>query len=84
MKVPDTALTLSQLSVGFLCTKLVFYNRKMTKTSNYSLLTLEKGLRVLELIADIGVSQLSEQLDESVTVTFRILRTLVGLGSVLA
>jgi DNA-binding IclR family transcriptional regulator len=54
----------------------------MTRTSIYSLLTLEKGLRVLELVADnagdIGLTQLSEQLDESVI--FRILRTLVGLG----
>jgi DNA-binding IclR family transcriptional regulator len=56
----------------------------MPRTSSYSLLTLEKGLRVLELIADnagdIGLTQLSTQLDESVTVIFRILRTLVGLG----
>jgi DNA-binding IclR family transcriptional regulator len=41
-------------------------------------------LRVLELIADdagdIGLTELSTQLDESVTVIFRILRTLVGLG----
>jgi IclR family KDG regulon transcriptional repressor len=52
----------------------------------YSLLTLEKGLRVLELIADnagdIGVTQLSAQLDEPVTVVFRIVRTLVSLGYV--
>src|ERR1700722_19173569 len=56
----------------------------MSRTPSYSLLTLEKGLRVLELIADnagdIGLTQLSTQLDESVTVIFRILRTLVGLG----
>jgi DNA-binding IclR family transcriptional regulator len=56
----------------------------MAATSSYSLLTLEKGLRVLELVAenagDIGLTQLSEQLDESLTVLFRILRTLVGLG----
>lgn len=58
----------------------------MTRTPSYSLLTLEKGLRVLELIADnagdIGVTQLSAQLDEPVTVIFRILRTLVALGYV--
>lgn len=51
---------------------------------NYSLLTLVKGLRVLELIADnagdIGVTQLSAQLEEPVTVVFRILRTLADLG----
>ena len=56
----------------------------MARSSSYSLLTLEKGLRVLELIADnagdIGVTQLSSQLDESVTVIFRILRTLAALG----
>jgi IclR family transcriptional regulator, KDG regulon repressor len=49
-----------------------------------SLLTLEKGLRVLELVADnagdIGLTQLSSQLDESMTVVFRILRTLVAQG----
>lgn len=58
----------------------------MTRKSTYSLLTLEKGLRVLELIAenagDIGVTQLSVQLDEPVTVVFRILRTLAALGYV--
>lgn len=58
----------------------------MTKPPSYSLLTLEKGLRVLELIADnagdIGVTQLSAQLDEPVTVIFRILRTLAALGYV--
>src|SRR4051812_26349533 len=63
-----------------------FYNRKMRKPPNYSLLTLEKGLRVLELIADnagdIGVTQLSAQLDEPITVIFRIVRTLVSLGYV--
>ena len=56
----------------------------MTRTPSYSLLTLEKGLRVLELVADnagdIGLTQLSAQLDKSTTVIFRILRTLVGLG----
>jgi DNA-binding IclR family transcriptional regulator len=56
----------------------------MPRTPSYSLLTLEKGLRVLELIADnagdIGVTQLSTQLNEPVTVIFRILRTLVSLG----
>jgi DNA-binding IclR family transcriptional regulator len=50
------------------------------------LLTLEKGLRVLQLIAenvgDIGVTQLSSQLNEPVTVVFRIVRTLVSLGYV--
>ena len=54
------------------------------RSSSYSLLTLEKGLRVLELVADnagdIGVTQLSAQLHESVSVVFRILRTLVALG----
>jgi DNA-binding IclR family transcriptional regulator len=49
-------------------------------------LTLEKGLRVLQLIAenvgDIGVTQLSSQLKEPVTVVFRIVRTLVSLGYV--
>lgn len=63
-----------------------FYYRNMPRSPNYSLLTLEKGLRVLELIAenagDIGVTQLSAQLDEPVTVIFRILRTLVSLGYV--
>ena len=58
----------------------------MAKAPAYSLLTLEKGLRVLELIADnagdIGVTQLSTQLEESVTVIFRILRTLAALGYV--
>jgi DNA-binding IclR family transcriptional regulator len=58
----------------------------MPRAPSYSLLTLEKGLRVLELIAenvgDIGVTQLSAQLDEPVTVVFRILRTLVALGYV--
>lgn len=56
----------------------------MARTPNYSLLTLEKGLRVLELIADnagdIGVTQLSAQLNEPVTVIFRIVRTLVSAG----
>jgi IclR family transcriptional regulator, KDG regulon repressor len=58
----------------------------MRAAPNYSLLTLEKGLRVLELIAenagDIGLTQLSTQLEEPVTVIFRILRTLVSLGYV--
>jgi hypothetical protein len=49
-----------------------FYYRKMRRSPSYSLLTLEKGLRVLELIAenagDIGVTQLSAQLDEPITV----------------
>jgi IclR family KDG regulon transcriptional repressor len=64
----------------------LFYNRKMVRPPSYSLLTLEKGLRVLELIADnagdIGVTQLSAQLDQPVTVIFRILRTFVSLGYV--
>lgn len=58
----------------------------MPRPPNYSLRTLEKGLCVLELIADnagdVGVTQLSAQLDEPVTVIFRILRTLVALGYV--
>lgn len=56
----------------------------MASKSSYSLLTLEKGLRALELIADnagdIGVTQLSAQLGEPVTVIFRVLRTLAALG----
>ena len=58
----------------------------MPPAPSYSLLTLEKGLRVLELIAenagDIGVTQLSAQLKEPITVIFRILRTLASLGYV--
>jgi DNA-binding IclR family transcriptional regulator len=59
----------------------------MSRTGpKYSLLTLAKGLRALELVAenagDIGVTQLSAQLEEPVTVIFRILRTLVSLGYV--
>ena len=58
----------------------------MRRAPSYSLLTLEKGLRVLELIAenagDIGVTQLSAQLKEPITVIFRILRTLASLGYV--
>lgn len=50
----------------------------------YSLLTLEKGLLTLEVIADtagdIGLSELSARLDEPISVVFRVLRTLVNLG----
>jgi DNA-binding IclR family transcriptional regulator len=50
----------------------------------YSLLTLKKGLATLELVAesvgDIGVTELSKQLGEPVTVVYRILRTLSELG----
>jgi len=50
----------------------------------YSLLTLKKGLAVLELVAetagDIGVTELSIQLNEPVAVVFRVLRTLTDLG----
>ncbi len=50
----------------------------------YSLLTLKKGLAVLEVVAetagDIGVTELSNQLKEPITVVFRILRTLTELG----
>lgn len=50
----------------------------------YSLRTLRKGLAVLEVVAetagDIGVTELSHQLNEPVAVVFRILRTLTDLG----
>jgi IclR family acetate operon transcriptional repressor len=50
----------------------------------YSLLTLEKGLLTLEMIADtagdIGLSELSARLDEPISVVFRVLRTLLNLG----
>jgi DNA-binding IclR family transcriptional regulator len=52
----------------------------------YSLLTLEKGLETLELIAasprDLGVSELGARLKEPVSVMFRVVRTLVDLGYV--
>jgi DNA-binding IclR family transcriptional regulator len=52
----------------------------------YSLLTLRKGLAVLELIAenggDIGLTEISAQLEEPVTVVFRVLKTLSELGYV--
>jgi IclR family KDG regulon transcriptional repressor len=50
----------------------------------YSLLTLKKALAVLELIAesggDVGLTEISEQVQEPVTVIFRILKTLSDLG----
>jgi DNA-binding IclR family transcriptional regulator len=53
-------------------------------TARYSLLTLEKGLTTLELIADntedIGLSELSTRLKEPVSVVFRVVRTLLNLG----
>ena len=53
-------------------------------SKRYSLLTLEKGLLTLEVIADtagdIGLSELSARLDEPVSVVFRVLRTLVSRG----
>jgi DNA-binding IclR family transcriptional regulator len=55
-------------------------------SDGYSLLTLEKGLGTLELIAasehDIGVSELSARLNEPVSVMFRVVRTLMNLGYV--
>jgi DNA-binding IclR family transcriptional regulator len=46
----------------------------------YTLLTLQKGLTVLELIAesagDLGLTEISAKLKEPVTVIFRILKTL--------
>jgi DNA-binding IclR family transcriptional regulator len=53
-------------------------------TARYLLLTLEKGLTTLELIADnagdIGLSELSARLKEPVSVVFRVVRTLLNLG----
>jgi IclR family KDG regulon transcriptional repressor len=53
-------------------------------TDRYSLLTLEKGLIALEMIADtagdISLSELSSRLEESVSVVFRVVRTLLNLG----
>lgn len=59
----------------------------MTRAAaRYSLLTLEKGLATLELIADntkeIGLSELSARLEEPVSVVFRVVRTLLDLGYV--
>jgi DNA-binding IclR family transcriptional regulator len=56
-------------------------------TQKYSLLTLQKGFAALELIAEssngMGVTELSSQMSEPVTVVFRILRTLSELGCVM-
>ena len=55
-------------------------------TSRYSLLTLEKGLVTLELIADTAgdtsLTELSDRLEEPVSVVFRVVRTLLDLGYV--
>ena len=56
-------------------------------TQKYNLLTLRKGFAALERIAEssgrIGVTELSVQMNEPVTVVFRILRTLAELGCVI-
>jgi IclR family transcriptional regulator, KDG regulon repressor len=52
----------------------------------YTLLTLRKGLRLLEVLAEAGddltLTELAGRLDESSTVVFRILKTLVAAGYV--
>jgi IclR family transcriptional regulator, acetate operon repressor len=56
----------------------------MAAAPKYSLLTLRKALGVLELVAEsggeVGLTEISVQLQEPVTVIFRILRTLSELG----
>ena len=53
-------------------------------TAKYPLLTLQKGLNVLELIAenagDISLKDISVHLQEPLTVIFRVLRTLAEAG----